>query len=274
MVCLNCNIEIIKGKFCSKRCSNLYNAKRKSQVFKIVKSKDHILGFEELCELRNIKNSHLQLEKYGYYEQAQAVKDFVLHYKMCPYCKELYYVKSTKSQIGCPKHECNKIYKDNQRAQAKVNYQKFLNSKGVNNGFTNQDRDIARKAFRTKYGVNSPFNLESVRSKSKITKLQKYGDENYNNIEKQKQTIKSKYGVSNISQIAEVQNKAKETKLQKYGDENYNNHIQAEKTNILRYGAKTPLISPEIQRKSKITSITKYGTDNYSKAHIFTTVKY
>ena len=41
-----------------------------------------------------------------------------------------------------------------------------------------------------------------------MTKLNRYGDENYNNIEKYKNTCLIKYGVNNISKIPEVRNKA------------------------------------------------------------------
>ena len=53
----------------------------------------------------------------------------------------------------------------------------------------------------------------------KKTKLEKYGDENYVNPEKCKQTCLEKYGVDNASKAEFVINKIKQTNLEKYGVE-------------------------------------------------------
>ena len=55
--------------------------------------------------------------------------------------------------------------------------------------------------------VKSP-EYDKIRiAKIKSTKLERYGNSNYNNIDKQKETIKEKYNVENISQISEVNKK-------------------------------------------------------------------
>ena len=58
-------------------------------------------------------------------------------------------------------------------------------------------------AMEKKYGkgIITNFQLESFKEKSKQTKLEKYGDENFSNPEK-----------------------CKKTKLERYGDSNYNNN--------------------------------------------------
>ncbi len=95
----------------------------------------------------------------------------------------------------------------------------------------------------------SSVEKEELRVKKiKETKLLRYGDENYNNTNKQKETIKIKY--PNLSDIRSKQmlkrtvyekesfiRKIKETKLLRYGDENYNNsrsHILKHKQHILK----------------------------------------
>lgn len=40
-----------------------------------------------------------------------------------------------------------------------------------------------------KYGVENPFQRECVKEKLRKTKLERYGDENYNNTEKLKRTL-------------------------------------------------------------------------------------
>ena len=55
------------------------------------------------------------------------------------------------------------------------------------------------KAILKKYGVDNIFKLKETHEKSKQTKLERYGDEKYNNIEQNKKTCLEKYGVDNAS---------------------------------------------------------------------------
>ena len=79
--------------------------------------------------------------------------------------------------------------------------------------------------------------------KIKQTRLEKYGDENYNNREKSKQTCLGKYGVENPFGAYEVKTKIKQT-------------------NLKRYGVEYPLQSAEIQQIRKTNSLKKYGVDH------------
>lgn len=91
--------------------------------------------------------------------------------------------------------------------------------------------------------------------KAKKTKLEKYGDENFVNVEKRlltlenktadywlsrsnkvKDTCIAKYGVDNVRKAPEIKNKIKLSKLEKYGDENYNNREKASETMLDLYG--------------------------------------
>ena len=94
--------------------------------------------------------------------------------------------------------------------------------------------------------------------KNKLTKLEKYGDENYTNIELIKKTKLEKYGDENYNNISLV----KKTKLEKYGDENYNNLKKTKETNIKRYGVSSTLLSAEVIEKTKETNIRKYGIED------------
>ena len=68
--------------------------------------------------------------------------------------------------------------------------------------------------------------------KGKETKLERYGNENYNNMTKNKQTKKSRHGNENYNNMT----KTRKTKLERYGDENYNNKELWEDTMMTRYG--------------------------------------
>jgi hypothetical protein len=84
--------------------------------------------------------------------------------------------------------------------------------------------------------VENPQQTEEIKIQVKQTKLEKYGDENYNNKEKSKETCLEKYNVEHIFQVEEFKDKAKQTRLEKYGDENYNNRDKAEQTYLEKYG--------------------------------------
>ena len=58
--------------------------------------------------------------------------------------------------------------------------------------------------------------LNSSKNKSKQTKLEKYGDENYHNIEKAKETNLERYGFECYFQTSEFKEKFKQAMLKKY----------------------------------------------------------
>jgi len=91
------------------------------------------------------------------------------------------------------------------------------------------------KNFQEKYGVDNPFQAESVKETSKSTSLQKYGTEfpQRTNLVKErvKQTCQERYGVSNPFQSKVVQEKAR-------------------LTNRRRYGVDSPMQSTQIRKKA------------------------
>lgn len=74
--------------------------------------------------------------------------------------------------------------------------------------------------------------------KTKLTKKEKYGNENYYNVEQYKKTCLNKYGVENVFQLKSIKESSKQTKENKYGDPNFNNVEKRRKTNLKKYGDK------------------------------------
>lgn len=62
-------------------------------------------------------------------------------------------------------------------------------------------------------------NTKKAREKAKLTKAKLYGDENYNNRKKYKQTIREKYGedFTNVAQVPEIKDKIIDTYTQRHG---------------------------------------------------------
>lgn len=94
--------------------------------------------------------------------------------------------------------------------------------------------------------------------KSKLTKLELYGDENYNNIEKNKKTCIERYGVEHFNKLDNFKEKIKKTKLKLYGDEKYNNIEKCRKTKLELYGDE----NYNNIEKNKKTCIKKYNVSS------------
>ena len=84
----------------------------------------------------------------------------------------------------------------------------------------------------------------------KETKLERYGDENYNNFEKYKQTCLEKYGDEIPMKTIQVKNNLNDVMIKKYGEKRYT------QTN-------------EYKEKMKETCLKKYGKEHYMKTEIY-----
>jgi len=150
------------------------------------------------------------------------------------------------------------------------------------------------------YGVNSIFQLESAKEKSKITLNEKYGVDNYTKTDefklkykitsnkkygfdhpgqnqhvkdKTKITVNKKYGVDNVFQNEKIKQKSKDTCQEKYdvdyAMQNIDIKEKASQTNIDRYGGKSPSSNAEVREKMKQTNLDTYGTEYYSQTEEF-----
>lgn len=92
----------------------------------------------------------------------------------------------------------------------------------------------------------------------KKTKKEKYGNENYVNVEKCKKTKFEKYGNENYNNTE----KGKKTKQERYGDPFYNNR-EKEKETVKKYIEENPNYYSDITKKQKETCLEKHGDPNY-----------
>ena len=95
------------------------------------------------------------------------------------------------------------------------------------------------------YGTEFPNQNEKQKDKIKSTKKERYDDEYYTNIEKQKETVLKIYGVDSYMKTKEFRDKSKITLLEKYDVEHPQNsqiiREQTNNTNLRIYGFETPL---------------------------------
>lgn len=158
--------------------------------------------------------------------------------RKCKVCKKDFEVKKTIKKEMCS-DECRKIWNaipENKEHRMNMTYE----------------------AVEKKYGVKSTLQLESAREKTKQTKKEKYGDENYVNSNLAKQTKKKKYGDENYNN----HEKNLLTKKEKYGNENYNNRDKAHNTMEEKYGVHHAMQLEEFQKKAIKTNLEKFGTEH------------
>jgi len=153
-------------------------------------------------------------------------------------------------------------------------YKKYCSKKCACNDrddeYWNRRNEKIKKTNLDKYGVEFSTQLETMKEKSKVTKKEKYGDENYNNRdkcfshdynrneinEKIKNTKKEKYGDENYNN----RDKCKLTKKEKYDDENYNNFEKISESQLNGWKEN----KEEIIRKIKNTKKERYDNENYN----------
>lgn len=122
----------------------------------------------------------------------------------------------------------------------------MLRKYGVAHNWSSEDPKLNGSATRNER-FNGNFYNYSI-TKGRHTKLEKYGDEHYHNIEKAQSTMRQKYGVSNFCEHNKCREKlySNETKLKRDNTHRKNNSFNAS--------------SPENKLYNLL--ISKYGDDN------------
>jgi len=129
--------------------------------------------------------------------------------------------------------------------------------------------NASKEAVKEKFGVDNIFQLEKIKEKIKKTKFEKYGDEYYNNPEKNKLTTFENLGVHHAFQSEEVKRKIKKTIKEKFGVEH---HLQLpeimnkqKETNLKKYGFDSASQNEDIKQKIKKAIKDKFGVENVSQ---------
>ena len=118
--------------------------------------------------------------------------------KICEHCnKEFEISYNKKNQRFCNKHcsnSCNTT-KDKIRKSQNITFDKKYGGHPMT---TDNVKKNFQSAMESKYGVKHALQNSNILKTMKSTKIERYGDENYNNEEKRKQTCLQRYDVDNI----------------------------------------------------------------------------
>lgn len=130
--------------------------------------------------------------------------------------------------------------------------------------------DNNRKKYKetclSRYGVDHPFKVASIKERIKRTCLEKYGVENAGGseiaIKHIKETKQKRYGDANYNNIEQMHR----TKTERYGDKNYSNYEKNRATCLARYGVSYYVQSEDFYNKVKQTSLERYGVEFHTQS--------
>ena len=115
-------------------------------------------------------------------------------------------------------------------------------------------------------GLKNISQVPGISAKTKRTKLERYGDENYTNPQKQRTTTQARYGVDAYTQTPEYLEKTKATSLRKYGVEHFASSeivkSKVKQTNMEKYGVESTLSLQSVRDKIKQTNLKNYGVES------------
>ena len=99
-------------------------------------------------------------------------------------------------------------------------------------------------------------------NKGKQTRLKKYGDENYCNKEKVKETLRKTHKIRG----KEIKEKTRQTCLEKYNNPTYNNPDKIRNTCLEKYNKPSYSGTEECQEKIKQTCLERYNVENAAQS--------
>ena len=124
-----------------------------------------------------------------------------------------------------------------------------------------KDRKNVHKLISKSLLEIPPDKLDIIVKQRKKTRLEKYGDENYVNREKAKQTSLKRYGVEVPSQSEQVKEEVRQRNIVKYGVDSPNKlelyKQRVRDSNLKKYGLVSPMQTEKVKQKISNTQMSK-----------------
>lgn len=225
------------GTYCSKKCARLSNNDRQIETTKNKAKEQYekslILSLDELyIKLINIKNANTKFSYIVLNREGLAKSlDF--------YIKENIKVSEKANMVMNNQFKLNKCKREECKNKVNHNYYLYcsnscqaidkssirIDTYFMKTGYYHPHHNpevIKLRAEKSliKWGYIVPQSHPDVLAKSKRTRLEKYGNENYVNIEQREETNLKKYGFKSCLSSKDVINKRENTILIRYGVKN------------------------------------------------------
>lgn len=162
----------------------------------------------------------------------------------CPYCGKVRKMSQSLLCDTCGDDLCLKKH------QHKV--KKEMN-KNMSEETKRRKAQKMKETCLKRYGCEYSTQSEQMKQKSRSTKLERYNDEKYANIEKRLKTNRKRYGGNAPLCNDSIKRKVFDTNIKRYGVGNVfqSEYIKSKivETNIHRYGVPYPMMSKDIRNK-------------------------
>jgi hypothetical protein len=133
----------------------------------------------------------------------------------CKVCKTVFDCRVSRPRTYCSK-KCSTNDIDLNTIRINKTKQTCIEKYGGHPMTTEKTKDALKKSLLEKYGVDHYSKHNDYNKKVKSTKLLKYGNEKYTNVDKIKSTLLEKYGVDNSQKIKSVKEKTSNTKKENH----------------------------------------------------------
>ena len=252
-ICKNCGKEFISPKDICNKC--IRKLEKENAVF--ISSQEELDNNKD--KLNWIKFNCTICGK----EDTKQIRSKNINYKLyCHSCMSSYTQSNFSEDKKCEINESRKKTAE-ERYGSVENYYKHIFSK-------------TKQSMQEKYGVDSVFNIPSVKESIKNTILERYGVtspmQSEEIKEKFKKTMLENYGVSGTLASEELRDKVRQTCEERYGKDYMSNFIlrKAMETKKLRYGDE----NYNNMTKHQQTCLEKYGVPSYSQTVDFQYKRY
>ena len=227
------------AKFCSKSCARIYNndtqiqttKDKTKELYENSKILEKEILKEELIKIKsknkNRRFSVVTLNRVGLAKSLDYYikEDIEISLKAKMFLNDEYALKI------CKREECNNKVKQNKfdycsvSCQTTDTYETGVNTYFEKTGFTHPHYNpevIEKRKEKSiiKWGTEHPMQNNILVNALKNTKLERYGDSNYNNIEQSKQTNLERYGSEFFMGTKEFIEMSENTCIDKYGVRN------------------------------------------------------
>ena len=192
----------------------------------------------------------------AYYLMPNSMNDTVREFGLA----NRYQLKRILTKNGITEHSA-----EIKKALRKNNAERTCLAKyGVKCNFASEDPKLNGKTgLIKKYGVEHPLQSKRLFDKMRQTKVERYGDESYNNTAQTKATRLKKYGRDNVGEFGSPEHDA--AMIAKYGTKdalkNEALRKKAEATCLKHYGVKHPIENKELNEKRRQTMLTRHGVE-------------
>lgn len=214
-----------------------------------------MINIIERLELNNkntgrIKKNKEIFEKYK--DKFDNISEFIYYYKNP--------LKAEKER------HCKICGKRTKFIQNRKYYQQYCSLECSNSDPIRKER---LKQYNAELKKNKNKKQEQI-NKIKATKLKRYNNPNFNNVEKRIATNLIKYGVKHVAQNETIKEKTAKHNLEKWGYKSTAQHPEIRKkqkdTLEKHFGVRETFKSKEIRQKVADTQLKKYGVTNYTQS--------